>query len=216
MTANFEDAAIGSGAEWVDPAERDNLPEAWAGQARGWARTKVRFGDGLRPWNWAELDTAEAEKLWALLRRFVVFFNARYAPEGARRVPPCWAEHGALIEELTTLWWAHWQAFESAHASIGGAQYWHSYTLPGFFERMSRWLGDDALACGQGRHRDGDNPAPATTAAWEARTERIVALDLQLRRPRQLELGLDDTGLDGRGLAPRSGGVEVPFLEREK
>jgi hypothetical protein len=196
--------------EWIAPEERDDVPRAWSGVARGWERRIARFAPGTRPWNWMELDAAEADLLWALLEKFVDFFNVRYADQSSRRIPPCWPEHGALVEEVTTLWWARWQAFESPHASIGGAQYWHTYTLPGFLERMRRWLGDELLTCQQGRHRDRDDPPLATAEGWCHRLAAIARIDRTLRdEPDAL------TDRSERERANRSI-VEVPFLERHR
>ena len=193
----------------VDPALRDEVPPAWTDEARGWRRGKVRFRDATRPWNWMELDADEADKLWGLLVKFVAFVNRRYADRSTRRIPPCWAEHGALVEELTTLWWARWQAFESPHASIGGAQYWHSYTLPGFFERTARWLEDDLLPCQQGQHRDREDPPLTTGSGWEVRTEVIRVIDREHRRPHQGQLDVDPRS------RAESDVVEVGFLDKK-
>ena len=97
----------------VDPAERDEVPRCWTGEARGFAG-RFSFSSATRPWNWMELDAEDADKLFTLLSGFVSYFNARYGQCPEQRIPPCWAEHGALVEELTTLFWARWHAFESA------------------------------------------------------------------------------------------------------
>ena len=86
----------------VDPAERDEVPRCWTGEARGFAGS-FSFSSATRPWNWMELDAEDADKLFALLSGFVAYFNARYADRPEQRIPPCWAEHGVLVEELTTL-----------------------------------------------------------------------------------------------------------------
>ena len=93
--------------------------------------------------------------VWRLLGDFVAFVNRRYVERAEQTIPPCWAEHGALVEELTTLCWARWHAFEGEEGTVGGAQFWHSYTLPMFLERMGRWLGPDRLVkCQNGKHED--------------------------------------------------------------
>jgi hypothetical protein len=167
---------------FLDPALREEVPACWTDEARAIAGT-FRFGEGVKPWNWLELDQGEAEKLWALLVTFVAYFNRRSGERADRRIPPCWAEHGPLVEELTTPVFARWHAFESPHGSVGGAQYWHSYTLPGFFERVAGWLGDELLACQQGRHRDVEGAPIGTESAWSVRTEIIGILDVARRCP---------------------------------
>ena len=163
-----------------EPALRDDLPACWSADARSIA-SAFRFGHSVRPWNWLELGAADAEKLWALLAAFVVYFNRRYGERPDRRIPPCWAEHGPLVEELTTLVFARWQAFESVHGSVGGAQYWHHYSLPAFYQRLRDWLGDDLLACQQGRHRSREDPPLDLTDSWSTRTETIAMLDVTYR-----------------------------------
>lgn len=156
------------------------LPGCWTEAARSLAEIGV-FGIDVRPWNWLELDAEEAALVWELLTSFVEYLNRRYAVDLATRVPPCWAEHGAVIEELTTLAFAHWQAFGSEHASIGGAQYWHSYSLPGFYERLGRWLKGSRTHCDVGRHRDPERFGHGEDEQWRSRSKAIAEADVALR-----------------------------------
>ena len=188
----------------VDPAERDEVPRCWTGEARGFA-SRFSFSSATRPWNWMELDAEDADKLFALLSGFVAYFNARYADRPEQRIPPCWAEHGALVEELTTLFWARWHAFESPHASIGGAQYWHSYTLPSFYERMRGWLANGLVACQHGHHRDVEDRSVGTARAWELRTEVIASLDFVRRAADK-----------GSTMHASDEGIVVAFLGKEE
>jgi hypothetical protein len=165
----------------IEPQDRDEVPRCWYDAARGY-NGSFQFGSETRPWNWMELSAEDADKVFALISGFVEYFNARYADRPQHRIPPCWAEHGALTEELTTLFFARWQAFESPHASVGGAQYWHAYTLPSFFERMRAWLGSELVSCQSGRHRDVFDPSLNTLPAWELRTDVIASLDYVRRR----------------------------------
>jgi hypothetical protein len=185
-----------------DPAVRDEMPRCWDDPARG-IPGAFFFADGVKPWNWIELDSEEAEKLWSLLAGFVAFVNARYGERPDRRVPPCWPEHGPIVEELTTLCFSRWHAFDSPHGSIDGAQRWHSQTLPSFYDRLASWFGDDLLACQQGRHRDRDDPVLESASSWVVRTEVIQNFDVE-HRPKPTAPGTDAT---------RVTGVAVPFLE---
>ncbi len=189
----------------VDPAERDEVPRCWTGEARGLAG-RFSFSSSTRPWNWMELDAEDADQLFALLSGFVSYFNARYGERPEQRIPPCWAEHGALVEELTTLFWARWHAFESPHGSIGGAQYWHSYTLPSFYEHMRGWLGSGLVSCEHGYHRDVEDRPVATARAWELRTEAIASLDFVRRTA---DAGSTTEADDDKGIV-------VAFLDREE
>ena len=103
-------------------------------------------------WNWAKREGHVATALAALLGEFVEYFNARYAWTPDHLIPPCWARHGALIEELTTLMWSRWSAFQSPHATPEAAQTWHTYYLPGFLARVNTWLGSAAADCRSGNH----------------------------------------------------------------
>jgi len=184
------------------------LGSSWQGAARTGV-APFAFEENTRPWNWLELDRTAAAQLWRILGEFVSFFNARYGERPELRIPPCWAEHGSLVEEITTLWWARWQAFESAHASVGGAQYWHTYTVPGFFERMARWLGLDQLErCRQGRHEARSDGIGASSVQQCDTAAHLIAADLELRAER-----------GGRPAAmthdPGAQRLPIPFLERD-
>jgi len=185
-----------------DPALRDEIPACWSDEACTITGVFC-FGDRVKPWNWLELDHDEAEKLWSLLIWFVAYFNRRYGERPDKRIPPCWAEHGPIVEELTTLAFARWHAFESPHGTVGGAQYWHSYTLPSFYDRIASWLGDELLACQQGRHRDRDDPPLERAASWSARTEVLAIRDIDQR---------GDRGTSKESAEPTAG-VAVPFLD---
>ena len=188
----------------IEPQDRDEVPRCWCDAARGYQGTFC-FDRETRPWNWMELSAEDADKVFSLLCGFVEYFNSRYAERPQHRIPPCWAEHGALVEELTTLFFARWQAFESPHASVGGAQYWHAYTLPSFFERMRAWLGSELVSCQSGRHRDVFDPSLKTAPAWELRTDVIASLDYVRRRD-----------ADRTDVMPRSpSGLVVEFLQKE-
>lgn len=165
----------------VGRAGEKALPEGWAFEAR----RPIRFSlpTTKRPWNWLELDKEEAATLWRILGEFVEFLNRRYVERAELRVPPCWAEHGPLVEELTTLFWARWHAFESREGSVGGAQFFHSYTLPMFLERMGRLIGQDRLRkCQAGRHEMRPLDDPVELASSELRRFEIADADIALRR----------------------------------
>jgi hypothetical protein len=162
-------------------ADNDALPPAWTFDARG-TFEPWQFEAGVRPWNWAELTPGDANQLWVVLEEFVSFFNQRYVERMEQRIPPCWAEHGALVEELTTLCFARWQAYHSDHASIGGALYWHQYSVPGFIDRMARWIGPDRLErCRQGHHEPPTETEPPAGLRWEHRRSLIAASDIEQR-----------------------------------
>lgn len=105
-------------------------------------------------WDWADLDDTEAAYLADALEEFVAFYNARYPWSREQTIPPCWSSHGALVEEITTLMYARWAAFQGPTASVEAAQTWHTYHLPLFISRINTWIGVEAAAdCRTGHHQ---------------------------------------------------------------
>jgi hypothetical protein len=103
-------------------------------------------------WNWVHRQNFNEEQMGGFLVEFVEYFNHRYAWTPEHTIPPCWERHGALIEEITTLMWTRWTAFQSPHGTADAAQSWHTYYLPGFLDRVNRWLGSAAAECRSGHH----------------------------------------------------------------
>lgn len=161
----------------------DTLPDAWSLPGR--EPITFELPSTGRPWNWLELDRDEAATMWRVLAEFVDYLHARYLERTEQRIPPCWAEHGALVEELTTLFWARWLAFESREATPGSAESFHAYLLPGFLERMAHWLGPDRLRkCQAGKHEPrsaGGDGGHGGDGSFAARRRQIVAADASLR-----------------------------------
>jgi len=105
-------------------------------------------------WDWAQQSASQAACLFGDLGRFVAYFNHRYPWTQEQTIPPCWAQHGALIEELTTLMWSRWAAFQGPLANPETAQTWHTYHLPLFAARVTNWIGIEAAAdCRSGHHQ---------------------------------------------------------------
>jgi hypothetical protein len=108
--------------------------------------------NGPGGWDWASQANTTTAYLADALDCFVAYFNARYAWTREQTIPPCWAEHGALIEEITTLMWSRWAAFQSPLAGPETAQSWHTYHLPSFTARINTWIGLEAAADCRSRH----------------------------------------------------------------
>ncbi len=165
--------------ERLDPTVDHGLPDCWLGAARQ-APAPPELAEGRHGWNWSELDDAEARGVWLTLFDFVAYFNARYGARDEHRIPPCWALHGALVEEITTLCWTRHEAFVVA-GSPSEAQAWHHRSLPGFLDRLGRWLGEGQRECQIGAHvgeplheaTDGDD--------WLARAADIAEMESNLR-----------------------------------
>ena len=109
---------------WLDEAPRKRpalavrqlMQPAWTGPARemppagSMADPDYQPG-GVWPWDWTAIDARQARRMWTRLRGLVEFLNQRYAWDHTQLIPPCWAFHGGLVEELTTLYWSRWAAF---------------------------------------------------------------------------------------------------------
>jgi len=178
----------------VDDRSRQQLI-AWDGPARvmqpgGLPDPEEFGGEGTSPWDWANFTQAQAELMWDRLTTFVAYLNARYAWSSENQLPPCWALHGALVEELTTLWWSRWSSFTGPSATPEGAQRWHNDSLPGFYRRIPFWLGGDGAfsKCRGGNHTlgySGQRTDPADGES-DAGTERVRRHDVALRRSETL------------------------------
>lgn len=107
-------------------------------------------------WCWRTLGQHGTTELWKQLTDWVDWIRSRYPL--ARKVPPCWAEHPELVEELTALWLAWQQAYENRDAQLTAAADWHDRWLPGVLHRLEH--GPFALDCATEHH-----PRPATAYA---------------------------------------------------
>jgi len=131
----------------------------------------------------------DAAQMWDTLGNFVAYLDSRYAWTYEQLVPACWAEHGALVEELTTLFWSRHAAFEGDKPTIEAAQAWHHHHLPGFYQRLRWWLGENGSSCRAGQHPE-QSPASevnqaATAARHAERRSTLISDDIAERtRPR--------------------------------
>jgi hypothetical protein len=89
----------------------------------------------------------------------------------------CWAFHGGLVEELTTLYWSRWTAFSGPDASPDKAQAWHTYYLPPFYSRLAVWCGgpQNLSQCRSGNHQPARQQEGRTgeEARWAQLTEQL-------------------------------------------
>lgn len=111
------------------------------------------LGSKPRPLDWTCLAGAAAEEARAALDTWVRWLVTRYAIEG-REIPPCWAEHGDLFEELSALHTAHQAAFDAAGPPTGPAD-WHA-TLANTRARLQ--LAVARAGCRAGQHREPSAP----------------------------------------------------------
>jgi hypothetical protein len=118
----------------------------------------VGVGGSPTSWCWRGLGPAGREELWNQLSDWVRWIRGRYPL--ARRIPPCWADHPEIVEELTALWLAWVQAYEDRDTPLTAAADWHDRWLPGVLYRLEH--GAFALDCGT-THQ----PRPSTAYATQ-------------------------------------------------
>lgn len=126
-------------------------------------RQPATAGAERLPWSWPTLSPGEREASATVLDGFVESYNRIWAISDTQAVPPCWHRHPALAHDLATLAWAYYQAYRDPTATPDLALRFQAQ-LPGFAERVDRWLGADPDACRAGQH-------PATWHDTEAVTE---------------------------------------------
>ncbi|MEY9853502.1 hypothetical protein ABH923_003180 [Leifsonia sp. EB41] len=91
---------------------------------------------GVRVINWRTLDNVDAPDVWTDLREWVIWFTHRYDLP-ARKIPPCWFRHGALVEELSALhtaWLVSFDGLDAGYGPIG----WHE-RLAVAIPRLATW-----------------------------------------------------------------------------
>lgn len=103
-------------------------------------------GVQARPWSWRDVGPQAVDELWQQLSAWVAWIRGRYPL--ATRIPACWAAHPEIVEELTALWLAWQQAYQSAEPPLTGPSEWHDRWLPGVLHRLEH--GPFALDCATG------------------------------------------------------------------
>ena len=104
----------------------------------------------IPPWTTADLTTRERAAHLDLLLQWVDYLNTTYTWTAAHLIPPCWPVHPGLERELTTLYWTHYEAFETEQATPDAAQVWHDRYRPGFHSRLATWISPE---CQLGKHQ---------------------------------------------------------------
>lgn len=100
------------------------------------------------PLCWPALTAQEKDEQLEALNDWTRWLARRYALDH-RTVPPCWAKHGALLEELSALRTAWLTAF--AVTSTGDAPLtWHT-NFAASRQRLADWV--SRTGCRSGEHR---------------------------------------------------------------
>lgn len=100
------------------------------------------------PLCWATLSDIETEDSLEGLEDWITWLVERYALDH-RSVPPCWEQHGALVEELSALRTA-WIAAFNVTGRPGAPLEWHAQFAAGR-HRLGDW--SSRTGCRPGQHR---------------------------------------------------------------
>ena len=101
------------------------------------------------PLCWPALTEEEREEQLDALADWTRWLVDRYALDH-RTVPPCWSQHGALLEELSALRTAWLTAY--AVTSTGDAPLeWHAH-FAAARQRLAEWV--SRIGCRSGEHRE--------------------------------------------------------------
>ena len=111
------------------------------------------LGSKPRPIDWTRLSPEASAEQWAVLDAWVRWLVRRYAID-PREIPPCWARHGDLLEELSALHTAHRAAFDPAGPPTGPSD-WHA-NLANTRARLQHSV--SRTGCRGGQHRDSPIP----------------------------------------------------------
>ncbi|MGN6760119.1 MAG: hypothetical protein ACTHJI_02140 [Leifsonia sp.] len=128
----------------------DSLPEGWEKESRD------RLGGmlGVTIVNWRTLQADAAPETWERLADWVDWFTDRYQiPQ--RKIPACWYQHPALVEELSALHTAWTVSFDSVDAGYGPIG-WHE-RLAAALPRMATWYNGE---CHNGHTTPHTTPQP--------------------------------------------------------
>ncbi|MBL7501546.1 hypothetical protein [Frankia nepalensis] len=96
------------------------------------------------PFRWEDLAPDQLRHTWHELGTWVRWLCARYRVDD---IPPCWYQHGDLVEELTALWLA-WQGAYRADARPDDPVRWLDWLA-----RARARIARRSPRCGAGAHR---------------------------------------------------------------
>jgi len=146
----------------------DDIPldDLVASLTDGWQDQAARQSPGMlgiRVISWRTLEDEDAPQVWTDLREWVIWFTHRYnlAP---RKIPPCWFQHGALVEELSALhtaWLVSYDSLDAGYGPIG----WHE-RLAVAIPRLATWYNGECHNGHTELPQTGDGAVPAEWADW--------------------------------------------------
>ena len=110
----------------------ETLPDEWDHEAADRDTGML----GVTVVNWRTLNDQDAPPAWKQLGDWVDWFTRRYNIP-ARKIPPCWYQHGPLVEELSALHTAWLVSFDTMDAGYGPIG-WHE-RLAAALPRITTW-----------------------------------------------------------------------------
>jgi hypothetical protein len=136
-----------------------SLSERWEDQATRQSPGML----GIHVINWRTLDDTDAPSVWTDLRDWVTWFTHRYNLP-ARKIPPCWYKHGALVEELSALrtaWLVSYDSLDAGYGPIG----WHE-RLAVALPRLATWYNGECHNGHTELPQAVDDATPTEWAPW--------------------------------------------------
>jgi hypothetical protein len=118
---------------------------------------------GISVINWRTLTKEEAPEVWTDLGEWVDWFIRRYNLP-ARKIPPCWYKHGALVEELSALhtaWLVSYDSLDAGYGPIG----WHE-RLAVALPRLATWYNGECHNGHTELPQAGNDAVPTEWADW--------------------------------------------------
>ena len=100
------------------------------------------------PLCWPALEAQERRDQLTELTCWIGWLSDCYSLDH-RIVPPCWPEHGALLEELSALWTA-WRTAYASTSSGSAPLDWHTQ-FAASRQRLTDWVAK--TGCRNGEHR---------------------------------------------------------------
>lgn len=124
------------------------------------AETRVDLNHLERPWVPGACSDELREAVWTWCDAAAAWLNREYAWRPTHLIPPCWARHPHIANELPVLVFNRWLADDALGPEA--LEEWHRYALPTFLDRMQNRLGEST--CRSGKHQDW--PAESRHAAY--------------------------------------------------
>lgn len=133
------------------------------------AALKPKKADAAKPVSW--LLTTEPGRAQEALTDLAEWLQTVYLLYPGASLPPCWAFHPDVVEELLALRQTHHDAYQGERASGVAAVDWHAKHRPGVAGRIAA----AHSTCGLSQHQPGGKAAKPTPGVPLAAHTHVVA-----------------------------------------